>query len=92
MGKDDPQILRDPPEFMLAPHSMINAEYNSCGSGISYAEWLLEGLDYDDFNLTRLMPSFIVQVYVQTLVLVLCFLSWFVMTINAENCNRGTCY
>ena len=31
MGMDDPQILKDPSEFMLAPHSMTNAEYNSLG-------------------------------------------------------------
>ena len=46
MGKDDPQILRDLPEFMLALHSMTDAEYNFWGSGVSYAERLLEGLDY----------------------------------------------
>ena len=47
----------DPLEFMLAPHSMTNAKYNSWGSGVSYAEWLLEGLDYEEFNITRPMPS-----------------------------------
>ena len=62
MGKDDPQILMDPLEFMLAPHSMIDVEYNSWGSGISYAEWLLEGLDYKEFNITRLIPSLTIQV------------------------------
>ena len=45
---------------MLAPHSMTDAEYNTWGSGISYAEWLLEGLDYEEFNHTCLMPSFTV--------------------------------
>ena len=54
---DDPWIPRDPSEFILAPHSMIDDEYNSCGSGTSYAEWLLEGLDYDEFNITSLMSS-----------------------------------
>ena len=57
MGMDDPQISRDPPQLMLAPHSISDAEYNSWGSGISYAEWFLEGLDYDKFNITHLMPS-----------------------------------
>ena len=48
VDKDDPQILRDPPEFVLAPHSMTDAEYISRGSGVSYAKRLLEGLDYKD--------------------------------------------
>lgn len=69
MGKDDLQIPKDPLEFMLAPHSMTDAEYNTWWSGIFYIERLFEGLDYKDFNLTRLMPSLIVQVYVQTLAL-----------------------
>ena len=29
MGMDDPLIPRDPLEFMLAPHSMTDAKYNS---------------------------------------------------------------
>jgi len=57
VGRDDPQILMDPPEFMLAPHSINDAEYNSWGSGVSYAKRLLKGLDYKEFNITRLMPS-----------------------------------
>ena len=52
VGKDDPQISMDPPQFMLAPHSMTNAEYNSWGSGIPYAGRLLDGLDYEEFNIT----------------------------------------
>ncbi|KAK9991787.1 hypothetical protein SO802_026772 [Lithocarpus litseifolius] len=51
----------DPPEFMLAAHSMTDAEYNSWGIGVSYAEWLLKELDYEEFNITRLMPSLAVQ-------------------------------
>ena len=38
VGRDDPQILMDAPEFMLGPHSMIDDEYNSWGSGVSYAK------------------------------------------------------
>ena len=56
MGRDDPQILMDPFEFMLAPHSMIDAEYHLWGSGVPYAGWFLKGLDYEEFNITRLMP------------------------------------
>ena len=63
VGREDPQIPMDPPEFMLAPHSMTNAKYNSLGSGIPYAGRLLEGLDYEEFNITRLMPSLTAQVY-----------------------------
>ena len=29
VGRDDPQILINPLEFMLAPHTMTDAEYNS---------------------------------------------------------------
>ena len=87
--KDEPQILMDPPEFMLAPYSMIDAEYNTWGSGISYVERLLEGLDYEEFNLTCLMPSLTVLVYVQTMVLCFLLLSWLVMTTNMGNFNRG---
>ena len=77
VGMDDPQISRDPSKFMLAPRSMTDAEYNSWGNGISYAKWFLKGLDYDEFNITRFMPSLTVQVYAQTLVL---FLSFFCLS------------
>ena len=50
MGRDDPLISMDSLEFMLALHSMIDAKYNLWGSSISYAEWLLEGLDYEEFD------------------------------------------
>ena len=43
MGRDDPQISMDPLEFMLSSHSMIDAEYNLWGRGISFAEQLLDG-------------------------------------------------
>ena len=57
VGRDDPQIPMDPPEFMLTPHSMTDAEYNSWGNGVPYAGRLLKGLDYKEFNITHLMPS-----------------------------------
>ena len=63
MGRDEPQIPMDLLEFMFAPHSMTDVEYNSWGSGVSYAEQLLKGLDYKEFNITHLMPSHTVQVY-----------------------------
>ena len=47
----------DPSEFMLAPRFMTDAKYNLWRSGIPYAKWLLDGLDYDEFIITRLMPS-----------------------------------
>ena len=85
VGRDDPQILRDPLEFMLAPHFMIDVKYNSWGNGVFYAEWLLEGLDYEEFNITRLMSSLTIQVYAQSINL---FLSLFFLCL-VENCNRG---
>ena len=60
MGKDDPQILMVPPEFMLAPHSLTDVEYNSWASSISYVKLLLEGLDHEEFHITCLMTSLIV--------------------------------
>ena len=48
---------------MLAPHSITDAKYNLWGSGVSYTKWLLEGLDYEELNITRLMPFLTVQVY-----------------------------
>ena len=60
MGQDDPKIPMDPLEFMLTPHFMTNAEYNSLGSGVPYVGRLIDGLLYEEFNITRLMPSLIV--------------------------------
>ena len=42
MGRDDLKIPMDLPEFMLAPHSMTDAKYNSWGSGVPYVGQLLE--------------------------------------------------
>ena len=48
---------------MLAPYSMTNAEYNSWGSGVPYIKQLLKGLDYEEFNITHLIPALIAQAY-----------------------------
>ena len=40
---------------MLAPHSMTDAEYNLWGNGIPYARRLIDGFDYEEFNITYLM-------------------------------------
>ena len=86
VGGDDPQIPMDPLEFMLAPCSMTDAEYNSWRNSISYAEWLLDGLDYKQFSITYLIPSLIVQVYAQFFLLLFLFLylvlSWLPMVEN----------
>ena len=63
LGGDDPQIPMAPPEFMLTPHSMTNVEYNLWRSGIPYARRLLNGLDYEEFNINYLMPSLTAHVY-----------------------------
>ena len=90
VGRDEPQIPMDPPKFMLAPHSMTDAEYNSWGSGVSYTKRLLKGLDYEEFNITRLIHSLTIQEYAQSLFLLsLFFLSLFVMASNVGNYNRG---
>ena len=70
----------DLPKFMLAPPSMTDVEYNSWGSDVSYAERLLEGLDYEEFNITRLMPSLTIQVYAQSLFYFLFFIFIFLFT------------
>ena len=62
-GKDDPQIPMNLLELMLDAHSMIDAKYNSWGSGVSSAEQLLEWLDYDEFNIACLITSLTIQVY-----------------------------
>ena len=74
VGRDDPQISMDPLEFMLASHSMTNAKYNSCGSGVPYAGQHFEGLDYEGLDITCFMPSLTAQVYAQSLLLLLLFL------------------
>ena len=51
---------------MLAPHSMTDVEYNLWGSDVSYAERLLKGLDYEEFNISHLMPSLTIQVYAKS--------------------------
>lgn len=72
--------MMDPPKFMLALHSMADAEYNSWGNGISHAGWLLEGLDYEEFNITCLMYSLLVQVYAQSLPFLFFSFTLFAMT------------
>ena len=60
---------------------MIDVEYNLWGTSVSYAEWLLKGLDYEEFNITRLMPSLTAQVCAYSLLFL--FLM-FVMTSNGR--------
>ena len=74
VGRDDPQILMDPPEFMLVPCFMTDAKYNLWRSGTPYAKWLLDRLDYEEFSITRLRPSLTVQVYARSLLLLFLFL------------------
>ena len=91
MGRDDPQIPMNPPEFMLAPHSMTDAKYNLWGSGVSYAEQLLEGLEYEEYNITYLMPPSLFRYMLNlSFLFSLFFFSFlFFMTSNVGNCNRG---
>ena len=57
MGEDAPQVLMDLPMFMLAPLSMTYAEYQLWRNSIPYAKWVLDELEYEEFNNTRFMPS-----------------------------------
>jgi len=62
-----PQILMDPPLFMLAPLSMTDAEYQLWRNGIPYSKQLMGDLDYKEFSKTRLMPSFPIGVCILSL-------------------------
>ena len=48
VGEDAPHILMDPLVFMLAP------KYQLWRNGISYAQWISNELDYEEFNNTQL--------------------------------------
>ena len=53
-----PQVLMDPPPFMLASLSMTDAKYQLWKNGIPYAKWLLGDFDYNEFSKTRFMAPF----------------------------------
>ena len=44
VGADDLRIPMDPPEFMLAPRSMTNAEYDLWRRGIPFTERIVIGI------------------------------------------------
>ena len=50
------QVLMDPPEFILAPFSMNDAEYDLWRPGIPYTGRVTDELDYYDFSDTCFMP------------------------------------
>ncbi|KAK9998130.1 hypothetical protein SO802_017733 [Lithocarpus litseifolius] len=60
-GEDMPQVPIDPLEFMLAPHSMTNVEYDLWGPGIPFTRRVTADLDSDEFSGTHLMPSLIAE-------------------------------
>lgn len=62
-----PQVLMDPPPFILAMLSMTDAEYQLWRNGIPYAERLVGDLDYEEFSEARLMPSFAIGVCILSL-------------------------
>lgn len=57
----------DPLVFMLGPRSMMDVEYALWRPGIHFTNWVTDKLDYDEFNGTHLMPSFIASVCVLAL-------------------------
>ena len=57
MGVDTSRVPMDPLQFMLASLSMTDAEYQLWRDGIPHVEWLVDDLDYDEFNKTPLTPS-----------------------------------
>ena len=62
VGEDAIQVPMDLSKFMPALLSMINTKYALWSLGVAYVNWLMEELDYDKFNRTRLMPSLTVEV------------------------------
>ena len=64
VGEDALLVPMDPPVFMLSPLSMTNAEYQLWRSGIPYTQRVLDELDYEEFNDTRLMTSLTLAVCV----------------------------
>ena len=83
VGRDDPQISLDPPEFMLAPHSMTDVEYNLWGSGISYVGRLLEGWTMrSSTSLTLCLPLLLRYMFNLFFFSSLPCLSWLIMVEN----------
>ena len=62
VGEDALQVPMDPPEFILSPLSMTDAEYTLWSPGVAYVNQLKEELDYVEFNRTRLMPTLTIKV------------------------------
>ena len=63
-GEDAPRVLMEPLVFMLAPRSMMDAEYDLWRLGIPFTNQITDELDYDKFSGTRFMPSLTVLVCV----------------------------
>ena len=57
-----PQVLMDPPPFMLALLLMTNAEYRLWRNDIPYVKQLLGNFDHDEFSEARLMAPFPIKV------------------------------
>ena len=88
MNMDDPQIPRDPLEFMLALHSMTDAEYSSWGvlfpmPNSSLRGWTTRSSTLLASCLLSLSRSMLKLLYFFSL------FSLFVMTLNVRNCNKG---
>ena len=88
VNMDDPQIPRDPLEFMLALHSMTDAEYNSWGvlfpmPNSSLRGWTTRSSTLLALCLLSLSRSMLKLLYFFSL------FSLFVMTLNVRNCNKG---
>ena len=64
MGEDVPWVSLDPPELMLAPLSMTNAEYHLWRADIPYAEHLTDEMEYDEFSKDHLKPTLIQEVFI----------------------------
>lgn len=52
MGAETPQVLMDPPPFVLAPLLITDVEYQLWRNGIPYAQQLMDDLDYEEFSET----------------------------------------
>ena len=63
-GEDAPRVLMEPLVFMLAPRSMMDAEYSQWRPSIPFTDQVIDESNYEEFNGTHLMPSLIVPIFV----------------------------
>ena len=82
----------NPLEFMLAPHSITDAEYNSWGNGVPYAKGLLKGLNYEEFNMPTLCLPLLFRYMLNPFFFFSFSFALFVMAYNGGKLVTGGAY